>query len=349
MSFSGKNSRRSFLKLSVLSGLTAGFGRSAVAEPEEREESAPVTAAARDLDIVDFRCRPPIKPMKMLFDMKLGRQKWPSEFANPLAKSVSKSMSHVGDAAGFKLLTAEMDAAGVDHIVMPGRNVGGAGLIKAAANLSDEGGINVSDEMLLDLQKEFAPRATGLHGINVLGRATAADDIERALTVHELPGAVLEIGYFKGEDGERLQFDDPSLFPIYETMVANDAFMMVQSGIYAGPDIGANDWPSLDLVMQQFPTLKVVLAHGGYPRVLDALALAVKHPNMYISPDIYCSFPGGELYVNAISQLPDQFLFASAYPFGALRDSVDYSLSFDLSDTVMEKFMGANARRLLAD
>ena len=92
MSFSGKNSRRSFLKLSVLSGLTAGFGRSAVAEPEEREESAPVTAAARDLDIVDFRCRPPIKPMKMLFDMKLGRQKWPSDFANPLAKSVSKSM-----------------------------------------------------------------------------------------------------------------------------------------------------------------------------------------------------------------------------------------------------------------
>jgi hypothetical protein len=45
--------------------------------------------------------------------------------------------------------------------------------------------------------------------------------------------------------------------------------------------------------------------------VLGALALATKHQNFYISPDIYCFFPGGELYVNAITKLQDQFIFAT--------------------------------------
>lgn len=53
-----------------------------------------------------------------------------------------------------------------------------------------------------------------------------------------------------------------------------------------------------------------------------------KHPNFYISPDIYCFFPGGELYVNAISKMPDQFIFATAYPLGSFKESVDGSLQF---------------------
>ena len=99
--------------------------------------------------------------------------------------------------------------------------------------------------------------------------------------------------------------------------------------------------------MQAFPQLKVILAHGGYPRVLDAQALVTKHPDFYISPAIYCHFPGGRTYVEAISMLPDQFIYASAYPLGPIKESAELALNFPLSDDVMEKYMYENAARLL--
>jgi predicted TIM-barrel fold metal-dependent hydrolase len=202
--------------------------------------------------------------------------------------------------------------------------------------------------MMLDLGRKFYYRAIGLHGIDVeqpVERVVSA--IEAAIGNHGLSGAVLEIGYSTTEKGQPLKADDRRLYPIYETMVKLDKLLMYMSGIYAGHDIGANDWPPLDRVLQDFPDLKLVLGHGGYPRVLDALALGVKHPNFYLSPDIYCFFPGGRLYIEAISQLPDQFIFATAYPFGTFRESVALSLQFPLSEEVMEKYMYGNAARLL--
>jgi predicted TIM-barrel fold metal-dependent hydrolase len=83
--------------------------------------------------------------------------------------------------------------------------------------------------------------------------------------------------------------------------------------------------------------MKTVLAHGGYPRIVDAISLCAKHDNFYISPDIYNFFPGGELYVKAISKLPDQFIYASAYPLGDIKVSVDELLKFPLKRSVMER------------
>jgi hypothetical protein len=72
--------------------------------------------------------------------------------------------------------------------------------------------------------------------------------------------------------------------------------------------------------------------------VIEALALVTKHRNFYISPDVYCFFPAGELYINSITKLQDQFVFASAYPMAGQKESVDEALKFPLS---------GNAARLL--
>ncbi len=296
--------------------------------------------------VIDFRCRPPIPAQKLLFDIKLGRLKWKNKFVCVPAMATSASMYKVGTEEGLDLLFREMDEAGVDKIVVPGRNI--ANPPKAVLQLSGTDRINVTDEMMIDLAHRFDNRAVGLHGIDVeLPAEAAVAAIDTALEVHGMAGAVMEIGYSTGADGQPLKANDPRLYPIYETMVKHDKLLMYMSGIYAGHDIGANDWPPLDRVMQDFPDLKLVLAHGGYPRVLDAVALAVKHPNFYLSPDIYCFFPGGRLYVEAIEMLPDQFVFASAYPFGPLKESVELSMQFPLSDEVMEKYMYGNAARLL--
>jgi len=340
MSNNTNDSRRNFLKSAAAVAATAGIGLKVSAEEQKRFDRT-----GEKMRIVDFRCRPPIAPQKMLFDIKLARLEWENKLHNPLAQSTSPSMYQVGKPEGIRLLKEEMRAAGVDHIIMPGRTTNAD--VKATANLSKEGSINITDDMLIDLRRQFDNRATGLHGINLRDVANAPAAIEKAVKEHGLPGAVLEPGYVRKPNGEPLKLDDKSLYPIYETIVATDSVLMVQSGIYAGFDFGANDWPPLDLVLQKFPKMKVVLAHGGYPRVLDALALAMKHPNFYLSPDIYCSFPGGNLYTDAITQLQDQFIFGTAYPFGSLPASVEWSLKLPLADDVMVKYMGGNAARLL--
>jgi len=106
------------------------------------------------------------------------------------------------------------------------------------------------------------------------------------------------------------------LYPIYETSIELDVFLMHQSGIYAGPDFDANHWTPVD--------------------------------RLYISPDMYNFFPGGELYINSITKLQDQFIFASAYPIAGLKESVDESLKFPLSKDVMQKYMYVNAARPLS-
>ena len=296
--------------------------------------------------IIDFRCRAPIKSQKMIFDLKLGRLKWKNKFNCIPAQATSKSMFKVGEEEGLELLLKEMDEAGVDYILFPGRNLSKPP--KAVLKESDLNTINVTDDTLLQLKDKFNNRAFGYHGINLDNEIDKiVSDIETAINEKRLSGAVLETGFYLNDKGEPLRLNDKKLYPIYETMVSLDKPLMVMSGIYAGQDIDGNWWPPLDRVMQDFPDIKVVIAHGGFPRVFDAIALTVKHPNLYLSPDIYCFFPGGKIYVEAISSLPDQFIFASAYPFSPLKEAVELTFEFGLKEDVLRKYFYDNAAKLL--
>jgi predicted TIM-barrel fold metal-dependent hydrolase len=295
--------------------------------------------------IIDFRVRPPLAPFKILFDLKLRRLTWENKFNVLPSYATAPSMHTLDEEEGLRLLKKEMDDTGIDYAVVPGRNVSvGPKSVDPTGTQS----MVVSDQTLVDLRKSFDKRLYGLRGLDLsLPTDELVAGLEKAVTEHGLYGAVMEHGYFAAPEGGALTADHKKLYPLYETVIKLDVLLMHQSGIYAGPDIGANDWAPLDRVMQVFPQLKVVLAHGGYPRVLDALALVTKHPNLYISPDIYCHFPGGRTYVEAMSKLPDQFIYASAYPLGPIKESAELALKFPLADDVMEKYMYGNAARLL--
>jgi uncharacterized protein len=299
-----------------------------------------------DIKIIDFRVRPPIPAYKMLFDVHLTRSGWKNKFHSIPENAISHSMHKVGTDAGIDLLVKEIDEAGIDLVVAPGRATPAGLQVKAVGE--GEINFNVSDEDLVGLRKRFNNR---LFGLTALELSRPVDQlvaqINKAVTQHGLHGVVMEPGYYKEHDGSQLWADSKKLYPIYETIISLDVFLMHQSGIYAGPDFGVNDWAPVDRLLQDFPKLKFLLAHGGYPSIVPALALATKHENYYISPDVYNFFPGGELYINAITKLQDQFIFASAYPMAGQKESVDESLKFPLSKDVMQKYMYGNAARLL--
>jgi hypothetical protein len=296
--------------------------------------------------IIDFRVRPPVPAYKTLFDLHIQRADSVNKFYCEAENAISPSMRKVGEEAGFDLLEKEIDEAGIDLFVVPGRATPPGMEFKAVG----EGEItfNVPDETLVDLRKRFGKR---MFGLSALELSKPVDElvvqIKKAVNEYGLSGVVMEPGYLKEPDGSQLWADNKRLYPIYETLIELDVFVMHQSGIYAGLDFGVNYWPPVDRLLLDFPKLKLLLAHGGYPGVVEALALATKHQNFYISPDIYCFFPGGELYINSITKLQDQFIFASAYPMAGIKESVDGQLKFSFSKEVREKYMYGNAAKLL--
>jgi predicted TIM-barrel fold metal-dependent hydrolase len=344
---SGTN-RRDFIKSGMVgtAALAAVMAPGSASAETTASAAAPLAVAEGKFKVIDFRVRPPLNPFKVLFDLKLSRLEFENKWDAPIPNAVAPSMYKVGKPEGIDLLMDEVNAAGVDYFVMPGRKVSKVPDAVLAAGGSTE--MIVDDAALLGLQKTFDNRAFGLHGLDLdLPTAELVAGFENAIKKHKLPGAVMEPGYFMTSKGEVLNADNKKLYPLYETAIKHDVFIMHQSGIFAGPDIGANDWSPLDRVLQAFPKLKLLLAHGGYPMITQALSLAVKHPNFYISPDVYCFFPSGQQYIDAISMLPDQFIHASAYPLGGMKESVEGALRFPLSKEVMTKYLYTNAARLL--
>ncbi len=67
-----------------------------------------------------------------------------------------------------------------------------------------------------------------------------------------------------------------------------------------------------------------------------------------MSPDVYLFAPGGQAYVDAINWLPKRFVYASAYSFFGVDDSVRDTLKLPIKDEALEDYMYRNAEALLS-
>ena len=108
----------------------------------------------------------------------------------------------------------------------------------------------------------------------------------------------------------------------------------------------------VDEVCSAFPDLKVVMAHFGWPWPEVAVAIALRHPNVFIDVSGWKPRyvpPGVMPYINGILQ--DRFLFGTDYPMIRQKEWMDdfrSSLKPRLKPGVSEKLLSGNARRLLA-
>lgn len=237
------------------------------------------------------------------------------------------------------LFWEEMDQAGIDIGVVVGRNSPEAFLGKKIA------ASYVPNEHVAELQSSHSGRLVGIAGIDVSNRAhDAVREIRRSISELDLKGIFIEPGraLLTHPADERLR-------PVYEECAALDVPVVIMSGVLAGADINIVHPVHIDQIATLHPTLKIVLGHGAWPWVLPIVAVAFKHPNVFISPDAYMFFPGGTGYLEAANGLlMDKMLFGTAYPAaGTLPEMMAKASALALSDAARPKFMGLNAARLL--
>lgn len=274
--------------------------------------------------IVDFRLRPPVGGFLDTLMYSAGERR------DGFTRTVGFEPSPAAQQQSMDLLLQEMDAAGVHKGVVVGRLAGTLGSVPNA-----------------DVQRivaEHPGRFIGAASIDPTSRKGACATIDQALR----DGFKL-INIEPGSYPVPMYADDRRLYPIYAHCEDVGVPVIMMVGGTAGPDLSYSDPIRTDRVLADFPQLKVVVAHGGWPWVNEILHIAFRRPNLYLSPDMYFSrMPGWEEYVKAAdSFLADRMLYASSFPFCPVKDYKTWFERLPIKPENLAKVMGGNACRLL--
>lgn len=274
--------------------------------------------------IVDFRLRPPVGGFLDTLMYSAGERR------DGFTRTVGFEPSPAAQKQSMELLLKEMDSAGVDKGVVVGRLAGTLGSVPNA-----------------DVQRivaEHPGRFIGAASIDPTSHKGACATIDQALR----DGFKL-INIEPGSYPVPMYADDRRLYPIYAHCEDVGVPVIMMVGGTAGPDLSYSDPIRTDRVLADFPQLKVVVAHGGWPWVNEILHIAFRRTNLYLSPDMYFSrMPGWKEYVKAAdSFLADRMLYASSFPFCPVKDYKTWFERLPIKPENLAKVMGGNACRLL--
>ncbi|WP_137921029.1 amidohydrolase family protein [Hydrogenophaga sp. 2FB] len=274
--------------------------------------------------IIDFRIRPPVGGFRDTLMYAAGERR------DGFTRTVGFTPSIAAQKQSMDLLLQEMDQAKVDCGVVVGRLAGTLG--------------SVPNEDVQRIVQEHPNRFIGAASIDPTSRVGACQTIDNALAA----GFKL-INIEPGSYPIPMYADDRRLYPIYAHCEDRKVPVIMMVGGTAGPDLSYSDPIRTDRVLADFPNLKVVVAHGGWPWVTEILHIAFRRSNMYLSPDMYFSrMPGWEQYVSAADTfLSDRMLYASSFPFCPVKDYKDWFETLPIKPENLAKVMGGNARKLL--
>ncbi len=155
--------------------------------------------------------------------------------------------------------------------------------------------------------------------------------------------------------------DDPSLGPVYDVMVERGLPVISHGGLdIANPDPSYTRPAAFARVAQQYPDLKLVIAHLGNNFFDESVQMAAKYPNIFF--DTSAVIPGdkdGEPLIkeNALSDKEavelirkigvERVMFGSDYPWFHPRWDLKRFLKLDFSETEKEALLCGNAKRIL--
>lgn len=169
-----------------------------------------------------------------------------------------------------KDFVAHMDKIGVEKVCVPA--------LKQAFYRKNKMGADFKYEDIASLVRQYPDRIVGLAGIN---------PFERMEGVRRLEHAVKEYG-FKGAHvhpfGFGLPINAAEWFPFYAKCAELDIPVVFQVGHSAEFMPSAHGRPILlDDIALYFPELKLIGGHTGWPWVEELIAMAWKHPNVYLA------------------------------------------------------------------
>jgi predicted TIM-barrel fold metal-dependent hydrolase len=105
--------------------------------------------------------------------------------------------------------------------------------------------------------------------------------------------------------------------------------------------------PYVDQLAIDFPELVIVCGHIGYPWTEEMVAVATKHPNVYIDTSAYTArrYPA-ELVAYLKAHGRGKVLFGSNWPMIPPRKALDGLEELGLDEQTREAFLSGNASQV---
>ena len=259
--------------------------------------------------------------------MAASRNKERAEAAKAMFSALFTSFS-------IKDIISAMDLAGIDKACI------------VAMDMTTHYGVRlVTNDDLGRFAQEYPDRFIPFAGVDPGQGRAAVDELRRAVSEYGCRGVKLV------PPVQHFDFSDPKYYPLWETALELDLVVWTHCAHQVShPDSDARlGHPMLvEPVAHQFPDLKIVLGHCGFPWHWEAWSLVVRHPNVYLDvsayPQLYNHFPW-DAYSK--SQAEHKLMFATDFPLYSFQDTLSALEKVDISDDFRNKILGENAARLL--
>jgi len=274
-------------------------------------------------EVIDFRFRP------------VGAQSWNRETTFHYLDRMGLEPTPSFQAQSLKLMFQEMDEAGIS-----------LGVIGVPGPTDIRGLDPMGGEAVSDLIDEHPDRFVAFGAVE-------PSDIEiAASSITEMGRAgVKGVTIDPSTAQVHRQFHDQTLYPLYEEAAEHGMLVTTTQSCLLGPYMEDCRPEYVDRVATDFPNLRLVIQHGGWPYVHEAIGVLYKQSNVFMVPGQYVhyGFPGSAEYVDALRrQCCEQILFGSVYPnCGSLKELRSIISSWALPQEIERRYLRENAASLL--
>jgi predicted TIM-barrel fold metal-dependent hydrolase len=201
----------------------------------------------------------------------------------------------------------------------------------------------ISNDEVASVVKKFPDRFVGVASVNLFRPMEAIRELRRCINKLGFKGLRIVQWLWN------LPPTDRRYYPLYAECVELDIPVCLQVG-HTGPLCPSEPGrpiPYIDEVAIEFPELRIVCGHIGYPWTTEMIAVATKHLNVFIDTSAYTAkrFPA-ELVEYVKSHGRKKVLFGTNYPMithAKCLEGIDDMLA---DDAVKELFLFRNAQHI---
>ena len=230
-------------------------------------------------------------------------------------------------------IVADLDAMGVELGVITGRDA------------ETTYGFPANNNSVLEFCRAYPNKFVGLWGIDPHKKMAAVREIEKVVKEYGMKGIAID-PYLA-----HMPASDARFYPLYTKCCELDVpvfITMAPPPCVPGAILEYADPRDVDKVARDFPELILIMSHGGYPFVNEAIFACMRNANVYMDLSEYELAPMAEVYVDALNKMiGDKVIFASAHPFIEQADAIEIYKNLNISEEVREKVMYKTAAKIL--
>ena len=269
---------------------------------------------------IDFRVRPLVDGYRAMV-----KNKTTETFLKAFRCSSPASIQE----QSIELLLREMDEAGVDLAVVPGRQ----------SRVT-----NVSNEALVRLAEHYPERFAVFPLFNPEKPQESLQEIVELTQGGSCLGVSIEPGF-----GNALRFDAAQYQLLYEYMNEYHLPLLTTCCGSNTPVLDASLPGCFQAMAKQYPNMTMIAGHGGWPWFREMCFVAFFTPNVFLLPDLYSMHCPGEEDVRLAANymLREKMLFGSSYPLLPVGEAVKHVKGWELFADAQELFLYKNADNIL--